>query len=55
MLFAESLSGLDSLVNTVKLSRDTIHMWFGIEKCATASISRGKRVASDDLFATEDI
>ena len=29
---------------------DAIHMRFGIEKCATASIiSRGKLVVSDDL------
>ena len=53
-LFAKSRSELDSLVKTVKLFSDAIHMRFGIEKCATASISRGKLVVSDDLVVTED-
>ena len=41
-------------MKTVTLLSDAIHMWSGIEKCATASISRGKLVVSDDLVATED-
>jgi len=53
-LFARSRSELESLVKTVKLFSDAIHMRFGIEKCATASISRGKLVVSDDLAVTED-
>ena len=53
-LFAKSRSELDSLVKTVKLFGDAIHMRFGIQKCATASILTGKLVVSDDLVATED-
>jgi len=43
-LFAKSRSELDSLVKTVKLFSDAIHMRFGIEKCSIASISKGKLV-----------
>ena len=53
-LFAMSRSELDSLVKTVKLFTDAIHIWFGIGKSATASNSRGKLVVSDDLVVTED-
>ena len=41
-------------MKTVKLFSDAIHMQFGIGKCATTSISKGKLVVSDDLIVTED-
>ena len=53
-LFAKSRNELESLVKTVKLFSDAIHMKFGIDKCATASLTRGKLSVCDDLAVSED-
>ena len=52
--FAKSRRELECLVKTVKLFSDAIHMKFGIDKCATASLTRGRLTVCDDLDVSED-
>ena len=48
-LYSRSKKGLDSLAQTVRVfSEDTV-MEFGIEKCATLVLERGKTVKSVDI------
>jgi len=53
-LFAKTRCELESLVKTVKLFSDAIHMKFGIDKCVTASLTRGKLSVSDAIIVSED-
>ena len=48
-LFAKSKYELESLLNVVKLFSSSIHMNFGLNKCATASVVRAKLVESTDM------
>ena len=45
-LYSRSEKGLDSLVQTVRVFREDIGMEFGIEKCATLVMEKGKIVKS---------
>ena len=53
-LFAKSRNELECLVKTVQLFSNSIHMKFGIDKCATASVTRGKLTTCDGLIVSED-
>ena len=48
-LFAKSKYELESLLNVVKLFSSSMHMTFGLNNCATASVVRGKLVESTDM------
>ena len=54
-LFAKSRSELESLLNTVRLFSDSICMSFGLSKCASASIIRGKLSGSTNVTLSEDV
>ena len=45
-LYSRSEKGLDSLVQTVRVFSEDIGMKFGIEKCATLVMEKGKIVKS---------
>ena len=53
-LFAKSRGELESLVSTVNQFSISIHMNFGIDKCATASLVKGKLTSSEELVVTAD-
>ena len=48
-LFAKNEAEIDSLVQTVRIFSDDIGMQFGLEKCASMTMKRGKRVHSDGI------
>jgi hypothetical protein len=48
-LFAKNENEIDSLVQTVQQCSDDIRMEFGISKCATVSLKRGKRTHMDGI------
>jgi len=48
-LYAASEKCLDSLVQSVRIFSTDISMEFGIEKCVTLDIHRGKRSTSDGI------
>jgi len=54
-LFAKSKDELESLLNVVKLFSSSICMTFGLNKCATASVVRGKLVESNDVNLDVDV
>jgi len=54
-LFTKSKNELESLLNVVKLFSDSICMTFGLNKCATASVVRGKFVESNDVTLDSDV
>jgi len=53
-LYGKSRSDLECLVKTAKLFSDAIHLKFGIDKCATASLTRGRLSVCDSLVVPED-
>ncbi len=53
-LFAKNEAEIDSLVQTVRIFSDDIGMQFGLEKCASMTMKRGKRVHSDDGIVLPD-
>jgi len=54
-LFAKSKDELECLLNVVKLFSSSICMTFGLNKCATASVVRGKLVESNDVSLDVDV
>ncbi len=48
-LFAKDEAEIDSMVQTVRIFSDDIGMQFGLEKCASMTMKRGKRVHSDGI------
>ena len=48
-LYAKSEKELDSLIQTVRAFSKDVGMQFGIEKCSTLVMKRGKRVKSDGI------
>jgi hypothetical protein len=48
-MFAKNENEIDSLVQTVQQCSDDIRMEFGISKCATVSLKRGKRTHMDGI------
>ena len=48
-LYAKSKKGLGSLVQTVTIFSDDIGMEFGIDKCATLVLKRGKITKFDGI------
>ena len=54
-LFGKNRSELESLLNTVTLFSDSICMSFGIKKCASASVIRGKLAESTNVTLSEEV
>ena len=48
-LYANNEKGLDTLVQTVRISSDDIGMEFGIDKCATLVLKREKITKFDEI------
>ena len=48
-LYAKNEKGLESLVQTVRIFSDAISMKFGIDKCATLVLKRGKITKFDGI------
>ena len=53
-LYAKSEKELDSLIQTVRVFSKDIGMQFGIEKCSTLVLKRGKRIKSDGIKMPDD-
>ena len=53
-LYAKNEKGLDSLIQTVHVFSSDIGMQFGIDKCATVVIKRGKVIASDEIMLPDE-
>ena len=54
-MFAKSRVELESLLKVVKLFSSSICMNFGLNKCATTSVMRGKLVESSDMALSDDV
>ena len=54
-LFSRNNTEFESLLHTVKLFSSSIYMNFGLHKCATASVVRGKLIESNNVILTNDI
>ena len=54
-LFAKSKTELESLLNVVQIFSNSICMSFGINKCATASVVRGKLIESSNVDLPNDV
>src|SRR6185436_15423074 len=52
-LYGKTSTELQSLLNTVRIYSSDISMEFGIDKCATLEIPRGKHVASQGITMTQ--
>ena len=48
-LYARSNKEIESLVNTVRIFSDDIHMQFGLDKCAKVTINRGKLASTENI------
>lgn len=48
-LYAKTVQGIESMVNTLKTVSEDIGMEFGLDKCARVSMKRGKIVSGGDL------
>ena len=48
-LYAKNRNELESLLHTVRIFSSSIGMEFGLNKCATVSIERGKFVSGEDI------
>ena len=46
-LYGTSDNQLDGLISTVKKVSDDIQMEFGLDKCAKATVKRGKKVSAE--------
>ena len=53
-LYAKSEKELDSLIQTVRVFSKDRGMQFGIEKCSTLVMKRGKRIKSDGIKMPDD-
>ena len=53
-LYAKSEKELDSLIQTVRVFSKDIGMQFGIEKCSTLVLKRGKRIKSNGIKMPDD-
>ena len=53
-LYAKSEKELDLLIQTVRVFSKDIGMQFGIEKCSTLVMKRGKRIKSDGIKMPDD-
>ena len=53
-LFAKNKNQLESMVRTVKIFSEDIRMKFGLEKCATLVVNRGKRIGDTGINLSED-
>lgn len=42
-LYGKSKNDLESLVQTIRIFIDNVRMKFGLQKCATLTLKRGKR------------
>ena len=49
-LFGKSKNDLESLVQTVRIYTEDIRMKFGLQKCATLVMKRGKRAEDDGIW-----
>ena len=54
-LFAKSRGELESLLKVVELFSSSICMNFGLNKCATTSVMRGKLVEYSDMALSDDV
>ena len=48
-LYANNEKGVDTLVQTIRISSDDIGMEFGIDKCATLVLKREKITKFDEI------
>ena len=53
-LYAKNEKGLDSLIQTVHVFSSDIGMQFGIDKCATIVVKRGKVITSDGIMLPDE-
>ena len=53
-LYAKSEKELDSLIQTVRAFSKDVGMQFGIEKCSTLVMKRGKGIKSDGINMPDD-
>ena len=53
-LYAKSRTELESLVHTVRIFISSIGLEFGLNKCATVSIERGKFVSCEGILPTKE-
>lgn len=55
-LYAGTRGGIESLLNTVRIFSEDIGMQFGLDKCATMTLRRGKLIESEGIeFENGDI
>ena len=54
-LFSRNDTELESFLHTIKLFGSSVCMNFGLDKCATTSVVRGKLVESNHVILTKDI
>ena len=54
-LFSRNNTELESLLHAVKVFSSSICIKFGLDKCATTSVVRGKLVESNNEILTKDI
>ena len=47
-------SDIESLISTVRIFNDDIGMRFGLQKCASIVLKRGKRVEDEGIYLAED-
>ena len=52
-LYGTSDNQLNELINTVKKVSDDIQMEFGLEKCAKATLKRGKKVSAEGILLND--
>ena len=48
-LYAQSNKEIESLVNTVRIFSDDIHMQCGLDKCAKVTINKGKLASTENI------
>ena len=53
-LYGKTKSDIESLINTVRLLSDDISMRFGLQKCASIVLKRGKRVEDEGIQLVDD-
>ena len=53
-LYGKTKSDIESLISTVRIFSDNIGMRFGLQKCASIVLKRGKRVEDEGIHLVED-
>ena len=53
-LYGKTKSDIESLISTVRLFGDDISMRFGLQKCASIVLKRGKRVEDEGIQLVDD-